>query len=77
MKVKVYSTPDCPWCHKAKDFFKENKIEFEEADVSESKEAAKEMIEKSKQQGVPVIEVDGKIIIGFKEEELKEVLKIK
>lgn len=77
MKVKIYSAPDCPWCQKAKEFFKENKVEFEEIDVSENQEAAEEMVKKSGQQGVPVIEVDGKIMVGFKEEELKKVLKMK
>ena len=77
MKVKIYSTPECLWCNKAKDFFKEKKIKFEEIDVSENQKAAEEMVDKSKQQGVPVIEVDGNIIVGFKEEKLKKILKIK
>ena len=77
MKVKIYSTPECSWCNKAKDFFKEKKIKFEEIDVSENQKAAEEMVNKSKQQGVPVIEVDGNIIVGFKEEKLKKILKIK
>ena len=77
MKVKIYSTPECSWCNKAKDFFKEKKIKFEEIDVSENQKAAEEMVDKSKQQGVPVIEVDGNIIVGFKEEKLKKILKIK
>lgn len=77
MKVKIYSTPECSWCNKAKDFFKERKIKFEEIDVSENQKAAEEMVNKSKQQGVPVIEVDGNIIVGFKEEKLKKILKIK
>ena len=58
-------------------YFKENKIKFEEIDVSENQKAAEEMVDKSKQQGVPVIEVDGNIIVGFKEEKLKKILKIK
>ena len=77
MKVKIYSTPECSGCNKAKDFFKEKKIKFEEIDVSENQKAAEEMVDKSKQQGVPVIEVDGNIIVGFKEEKLKKILKIK
>jgi glutaredoxin-like YruB-family protein len=77
MKVKVYSTAMCPYCSMTKDFLKEHKIEFEDIDVSKNQEAAKEMIEKSGQMGVPVIDIDGKIIIGFNVPAIKEALKIK
>ena len=77
MKVKVYSTPTCPYCHMAKHFLDQNKVEYEDLDVSKNKKAADEMVEKSGQMGVPVIEVDGKIIIGFNPRMLKEVLKLK
>jgi glutaredoxin 3 len=73
-KVIVYSTPTCPWCHKAKDFLKENGISFEDVDVAENKERAKEMIEKSGQMGVPVIDIDGDILIGFDKEEMIKLL---
>jgi len=76
MKVKIYSTPSCPWCHKAKEFFKENKIEFEDVNVAEDQDAAKEMIEKSGQQGVPVIDIDNHIVIGFNESKLRELLNL-
>jgi glutaredoxin len=59
-----------------KEFLKENKIKFEEVNVQEDREAAIEMIEKTGQNGVPVTEVDGKIIIGFDEEKLREALKL-
>jgi len=71
IKVKVYSTQTCPFCDKLKDFLKEHKVKFEDFDVNEDRNAALEMIKKSKQTGVPVIEIDGKIITGF------DVLKIK
>ena len=64
-KIIVYSTPMCPWCNVLKDFLKEKNIEFEEIDVSKDQEKAKEMIEKSGQMGVPQIEINGKIIVGF------------
>lgn len=64
-KVKVYSTQTCPWCHKAKDYFKEKGIEFEDIDVSSNQEAADEMVNKSGQMGVPVVDIDGEIIVGF------------
>lgn len=77
MKVKVYSTKFCPFCVKAKDFLKQNKISFEEIDVGTNKTAAEEMIKKSGQLGVPVIEIDGKIIVGYDAEKLKAALKLK
>jgi glutaredoxin 3 len=63
--VKVYSTATCPYCKMTKDFLKENDIEFENVDVGQNKEAAKEMMEKSGQMSVPVIDIDGTIILGF------------
>lgn len=76
-KVKVYSTPTCFWCAKAKEFLNEHKIKFEGFDVSMDREAARQMIKKSGQMGVPVIDIGGKIIVGFDEVELKKILKIK
>ena len=76
-KVLVYSTESCPWCHKVMDFLKENKIEFKNVDVGADQKSAKEMIKKSGQQGVPVTDVDGEIVVGFDEDKLKELLEIK
>lgn len=73
-KIIVYSTPSCPYCTLAKDFLKENNIEFEAIDVSMDPEKAAEMIEKSGQQGVPVIDIDGKIVLGFNKGQIKELL---
>jgi len=64
-EITVYSTPMCPWCNVLKDFLKEKNIEFEEIDVSKDQIKAQEMIEKSGQMGVPQIEINGKIIVGF------------
>ena len=58
----------------AKDFLKENKIEFEDVDVSNDQKRAQEMVEKSGQMGVPVIDVDGEIIVGFDKEKLEKAL---
>ncbi len=77
MVVIVYSTPVCPYCHMAKDFLKEHNIEFTEFDVSTDKEKAQEMIKKSGQMGVPVLDIDGKIVVGFDKEKIKELLDIK
>lgn len=75
-KVIVYSTVTCPWCFRAKDWLKEHNIKFEDVDVGADTARAQEMIDKSGQMGVPVIEVNGRIIVGFDEEALKEALGI-
>ena len=64
-KVIIYSTPACPYCLMAKEYFKKNNINYKEFDVSVDEKSAKEMIEKSHQLGVPVIDIDESIIIGF------------
>lgn len=76
MSVKIYTTPTCPYCHMAKEFFNENNVKFEEANVAEDQAAAAEMMEKSGQAGVPVIDVNGEIIVGFDKEKLKSALKL-
>lgn len=76
-KVTVYSTKTCPWCVKAKEFLKQNKIKFEDKDVSADDKARNEMIEKSGQMGVPVIVIEGHdAIIGFDVEAIKKALKL-
>ena len=74
MKIVVYGTEHCPWCHRAKDFFKENGVEFKYIDVGKDRKAAEEMIEKTGQRGVPVIEMGKEIIIGFDEARIKKKL---
>lgn len=66
----------CPWCNVAKDFFSSLKLSFEEIDVSVDEKAAQKMIEKSGQMGVPVIEIDDKIVIGFNKPLLEEILEL-
>ena len=75
-KVKVYSATWCPWCHKVIDFLKTNKIQFQEIDVEKVPSAAEELTKKSGQTGIPVIDVDGQIIIGFNEPALRKALGI-
>lgn len=72
--VTIYSTPTCHFCHMAKDYFKENKIKFTEYNVATDLEKRREMVEKSGQMGVPVIDVGGNIMVGFDEEALKELI---
>ena len=63
--VTVYSTPTCSWCQIAKEHLTTSGISFEDVDVSMDQQRAKEMVEKSGQMGVPVIDIDGEIVIGF------------
>ncbi len=76
-KVIIYTTPVCPYCQMAKDFLDKNNIKYEEKIVSSDQNALEEMIKKSEQIGVPVIDIDNKIIIGFDEEAISELLNIK
>ena len=74
--VKVYSTSTCPYCHRAKDFLKKNNIEFEDVDVGANPDRGKEMMDKSGQMGVPVIDIEGEIIVGFDKEAIQKALGI-
>jgi glutaredoxin-like YruB-family protein len=75
--IKVYSTPTCPYCVTLKKFLKEKGFEFEDIDVSADQTELQEMIDKSGQMGVPVINIDGQIIVGFNREKIVELLNIK
>jgi glutaredoxin 3 len=74
-QVKIYTTPTCPWCKKAKDFMKKKKISFKEIDVSSDQDAQKEMIDLSGQNGVPVLDIKGTVLVGFDEEAIQKALK--
>lgn len=73
-KIKVYGVPTCPFCKRARKFFKDKGFDFEDLDVSVNHDLAKEMIKKSGQMSIPVIEVDGEIIIGFNKEKIETLL---
>lgn len=73
-RVKVYSTPACPYCAMAKQFLKDRNIEFEEIDISQDTEKAHEMIDKSGQMGVPVLDIDGEIIVGFDKDAISRAM---
>ena len=75
--VKVYSTPTCPYCKMVEEFLTQNNILFEKSDVSSSQSAAQEMISKSGQMGVPVVDIDGKIVVGFDRAKIKSLLGLK
>lgn len=75
--VTLYKTQTCPFCHMAEEFFKKNKVKYKSIDVGKDKKAAQEMVKKSGQMGVPVIDISGKIIVGFDKSALKKALGIK
>jgi glutaredoxin 3 len=73
--IIIYSTPTCHYCHMAKEYMKAHNIAYTEHDVASDLERRKEMIDKSGQMGVPVIDIEGKILIGFEEGEFADALK--
>ena len=77
MAVKVYSTPTCAYCFTLKEYLKENGIKFEDIDVSKDQKAVEEIVKKTGQMGVPVIDIDGQIVIGFDKEKINTLLNIK
>lgn len=76
-KVAIYTTPTCVYCKMAKEFFKEHNVQYEEHDVSADDKAREEMVNKSHQLGVPVIDIGGEIVVGFNQAELSRLLGIK
>lgn len=77
IKIKIYSTPTCIYCNTLKRYLKDRNIEFEDIDVSKDQKAVQEMIEKSGQMGVPVLDIDGQIVVGFDKEKIDQILNIK
>lgn len=75
--IKIYSTKTCVYCKMAKEFFDKHSIQYENHDVGEDPKAREEMINKSQQMGVPVIDIDGQIIVGFDQRKIEELLNIK
>ncbi|MGI6162531.1 MAG: glutaredoxin family protein [Bacillota bacterium] len=73
-EVVVYSTPTCPWCTRAKDYLKQAGIDFEEKDVSVDLQAAREMVKVSGQMGVPVLTIDGSVVVGFDKKKIDQLL---
>ena len=73
-KVRIYTTANCQYCRLTKAFLQKNGVEYEEVDVGTDTAAAAEMVEKSGQMGVPVIDIDGRIILGFNLPAIKQAL---
>ena len=74
MTLMIYTTPTCPWCAKTKEFLKSKKIPYRELDVTTNLKARNDMIHKSNQMGVPVLDIDGKIIVGYDPEAILKAL---
>ncbi len=74
--IIIYSTPTCVYCKMAKDFFSKNKVQYKEFNVAEDLKAREEMVGKSHQLGVPVVDIDGQIFVGFNRSELAKALDI-
>ena len=72
--VTIYTTPTCGFCQQAKRYFQEHGVQYKEIDVSTDEDAARELVLRSRQFGVPVIEVDGKLVIGFDVRRLERLL---
>jgi glutaredoxin 3 len=76
-KVIVFSTPTCSYCTAAKSYFRQKGVKFRDVDVSKDPAAARDMVRRSGQQGVPVIDIGGKIIVGFDRPKINQMLGIK
>lgn len=77
MDIKVFSTPVCPYCYALKAFLQDKGFEFEDIDVSKDEKMRDYLLEKSKQIGVPAIEINGEMIVGFDREKITKALDIK
>ena len=75
MAVTIYSTPSCGYCTMAKNYFRENGVSFTEYNVAQDSRKADEMVKKSGQMGVPVLEINGKVIVGFNKPEVEKALR--
>lgn len=75
-KVKVYSTSTCSYCAMTKEFLKKNNIQFKNIDVGIDRKASQEMVDLSGQMGVPVLNIDGQIIVGFDKDAISKALGI-
>ena len=75
MAITLYTTPTCSFCHKAKDFFRKNHVRFTEHNIARDQRRADEMMRKSGQMGVPVIDINGKVIVGFNQPEVEKALR--
>lgn len=74
MSVLVYSTSTCPFCHKAKEYLEGQGVAYTDINVGEDQTKVQEMMDKSGQLGVPVLDINGTIIVGFNQAQIDEAL---
>lgn len=72
--ITIYSTPTCVYCHNLKEYFSQKNINYKEIDVSQDEKALEEMVSISGQMGVPVVDIDGNVVIGFDKQRIDELL---
>ncbi|NMC47594.1 MAG: NrdH-redoxin [Chloroflexi bacterium] len=75
-RVIVFSTPTCSYCRMAKNYFRQNGIRFRDVDVTRDPAAARDMVRRSGQSGVPVIDINGHIVVGFDQPKIKQLLNL-
>jgi len=73
-RVLVFTTPSCPWCHRAKAYLRQRGVRFREVDVSRDPAAARDLVRRTGQMGVPVVEIDGRPIVGFDKPQIDRLL---
>jgi glutaredoxin-like YruB-family protein len=73
-RVLVFTTPSCPWCVRAKQYLRQQNVKFREVDVSRDAAAARDLVRRTGQMGVPVVEIDGRPIVGFDKQQIDHLL---
>ena len=73
-RVLVFTTPSCPWCIRAKQYLRERNVRFREVDVARDPAAARDLVRRSGQTGVPVVEIDGRPVVGFDKQQIDRLL---
>jgi glutaredoxin-like YruB-family protein len=75
-EVTIYTSPTCSWCETVKDYLRAREIDFEEIDVSADMDRAQELVERSGQYGVPVVDIDGEMVVGFDRPRIDALLEL-
>ncbi len=76
-RVLIFTTPTCSYCNMAKQYFRRNKVRFRDIDISKDQAAARDVMRRSGQMGVPVIDIGGKIVVGFNKPKINQLLGLK
>lgn len=73
-RVLVFTTPTCPWCTRVKQYLRQRNVKFREIDVSRDAAAARDLVRRTGQMGVPVVEIDGRPVVGFDKPKIDKLL---